>query len=87
MQSRIWLISLTTVLFVGAAFLTLRAASSAPAAVPQTTTHATPAPPGTPPSHPPPSAPEESATIADDPTTAPDPAQSADNNVSFPTDI
>jgi hypothetical protein len=37
--------------------------------------------------HPPPSAPEESATIADDPTTAPDAAQSADNNVSFPTDI
>ena len=37
--------------------------------------------------HPPASAPEESATIADDPTTAPDPAQSADNNVSFPTDI
>jgi hypothetical protein len=37
--------------------------------------------------HPPASAPEESATIADDPTTAPDPSQSADNNVSFPTDI
>jgi hypothetical protein len=37
--------------------------------------------------HPPPSAPEESATIKDDPTTAPDPSQSADNNVSFPTDI
>ena len=38
-------------------------------------------------SHPPPSAPEESATIVDDPTTAPDASQSADNNVSFPTDI
>jgi hypothetical protein len=37
--------------------------------------------------HPPPSAPEETATITDDPTTAPGPAQSADNNVSFPTDI
>jgi len=37
--------------------------------------------------HPPASAPEESATITDDPTTAPDPSQSADNNVSFPTDI
>jgi len=36
--------------------------------------------------HPPASAPEESATITDDPTTAPDPSQSADNNVSFPTD-
>jgi len=32
-------------------------------------------------------APEESATISDDPTTAPDPKQSADNNVSFPTNI
>ena len=30
---------------------------------------------------------EESATIADDPTIAPDAGQSADNNVSFPTDI
>ena len=39
------------------------------------------------PSHPPASGPEESATITDDPTTAPDPSQSADNNVSFPTDI
>jgi hypothetical protein len=37
--------------------------------------------------HPPPAAPEESATITDDPTIAPDAAQSADNNVSFPTDI
>jgi hypothetical protein len=36
---------------------------------------------------PPPSAPEDTATITDDPATSPDPAQSADNNVSFPTDI
>jgi hypothetical protein len=34
-----------------------------------------------------PSAAEESATIQDDPTIAPDPKQSADNNVSFPVDI
>ena len=34
-----------------------------------------------------PQVPEESATIRDDPTVAPDPKQSADNNVSFPTDI
>jgi hypothetical protein len=34
-----------------------------------------------------PQVPEESATIKDDPTIAPDPKQSADNNVSFPTDI
>ncbi len=34
-----------------------------------------------------PSAAEESATIQDDATVAPDPKQSADNNVSFPVDI
>lgn len=33
-----------------------------------------------------PQVPEESATIRDDPTIAPDPKQSADNNVSFPND-
>jgi hypothetical protein len=37
--------------------------------------------------HPPPAAPDESATIADDPTLAPDAAQSADHGVSFPADI
>jgi hypothetical protein len=81
----IWLIVLSTALFFGAAFVTLRAAeqairpaASAPAPRPQA---------GSPPTHPPASAPEESATITDDPTTAPDPSQSADNNVSFPNDI
>jgi hypothetical protein len=63
------------------------AAATSPAAAndfaPSSAKLATPAPP----SHPPPSAPEESATITDDPTTAPDAAQSADNNVSFPADI
>ena len=34
-----------------------------------------------------PQVPEESATVRDDPTIAPDPKQSADNNVSFPNDI
>jgi hypothetical protein len=34
-----------------------------------------------------PQVPEESATIRDDPTIAPDPKQSADNAVSFPNDI
>jgi hypothetical protein len=34
-----------------------------------------------------PQVPEESATIHDDRTIAPDPKQSADNNVSFPSDI
>jgi hypothetical protein len=59
------------------------AAAAANALAPSSARFAAPAPP----SHPPPSAPEESATIADDPTTAPDASQSADNNVSFPTDI
>lgn len=80
----IWLIVLSTVLFFGAAFVTLRAAEQAtrPAA-------GAPARPqaNSPPTHPPAAAPEESATISDDPTTAPDPSQSADNNVSFPNDI
>ena len=31
--------------------------------------------------------PESTATIRDDPTIAPDPQESADNNVSFPSDI
>jgi hypothetical protein len=47
----------------------------------ETAAAATTAQPGAPP------VPEESATIRDDPTIAPDPKQSADNNVSFPNDI
>ena len=103
-----WLIATSTILFLGAAFITLRAAERASQAaiapaggtitVPPVTPRTTAAPgtigaPGVtvpseaPSKHPPPAAPEESATIIDDPATAPDPAQSADNNVSFPTDI
>jgi hypothetical protein len=70
---------LAAIVLLGTAVVTLRAAE-------QATSHAVP-PVGTAKQHPPVSAPEESATIADDPTTAPDPSQSADNNVSFPTDI
>jgi hypothetical protein len=55
----------------GAAVLIARAADQAPKAPP----------PGAP------QVPEESATIRDDRTIAPDPKQSADNNVSFPSDI
>jgi hypothetical protein len=93
----LWLMPLTALLFFGAAFVTLRAAEQAtnqPArlAVPFSASAAAasaapPAPPTSSSKHPPPSTPEESATIADDPTIAPDPAQSADNDVSFPTDI
>ena len=68
----IWLIVLGALLFFSAAFVTLRAAEQATQPKP---------------THPAASAPEESATIADDPTTAPDASQSADNNVSFPNDI
>jgi len=85
----IWLIALSGVILSGAALVTLRAAERASHAKPVSPatgagpTTVLPAPPG----HPPPSTPEESATIPDDPTTAPDPSQSADKNVSFPNDI
>jgi hypothetical protein len=68
----IWVIAVSGVVLSGAAIVTLRAAEQHPPTAP---------------AHPAPSAPEESATITDDPTTAPDPSQSADNNVSFPNDI
>lgn len=74
-----WVIVVVTVIFLGAALVTLRAAATVGS---DPARQAQPAP-----AHPPASAPEESATIADDPTTAPDAAQSADKNVSFPTDI
>ena len=76
----------TAIVAIGAAEpTTVRgAAEAAPpkstAAKPVTPQAATPAP-GAPPM------PEESATIRDDPTIAPEPRQSADNNVSFPSDI
>lgn len=68
----------------GAAVLESRAAAERAPAVnaPGTKPSAAKAPPpGAP------QVPEESATIRDDPTIVPDPKQSADNNVSFPTDI
>ena len=88
----IWLVMAGAVLFFGAAVFTLRAAEHAAAAqatAKSSVTSAAPADtaPKKAPSHPPPAAPEETATITDDPTVAPDAAQSADNNVSFPTDI
>jgi hypothetical protein len=95
-----WIIVLSSVLFFGVAVVTLRAAERAVHPGASAAVHSGPASavaPGKQPAtahtvlperqHPPASAPEESATIADDPTTAPDAAQSADNNVSFPTNI
>jgi hypothetical protein len=76
MPNKMWWVIVGAVIFFGAALVTLRAAEQA-----------TDRPARPPTSHPAPSAPEESATIVDDPTVAPDAAQSADNNISFPTDI
>jgi hypothetical protein len=72
------------VLSSGAAILIARAADQKPP-----TTAPVAAKPTAPKSAPPgaPQVPEESATLRDDPTIAPDPKQSADNNVSFPNDI
>lgn len=89
--------TLLGVLCVSAVFVTLRAAEqpkdapAAPSAAPVSAAH-TPAspgsvPPATTPANPAPSAPEESATIRDDPTVAPDPRENADNSVTFPADI
>jgi hypothetical protein len=93
----IWVIAVSGVVLSGAAIVTLRAAERAAPGTAPAAGHAANAPatagagdtvhPPTAPAHPAPSAPEESATIVDDPTTAPDPSQSADNNVSFPNDI
>ena len=69
-------------LSIGAVILTTRAADQAPR--PVAGTSATPPKPVSPGA---PQVPEESATIRDDPTIAPDPKQSADNSVSVPNDI
>jgi hypothetical protein len=59
-----------------------KAAAASPAAMaPGPTGVSRLTPPGSP------QVPEESASVRDDPTIAPDPKQSADNNVSFPSDI
>ena len=87
----IGILTFAAVVCGGAVVLESRAADS-----PATTAPAHPAsakaPVASPPAAKPPApgapqVPEESATIRDDPTIAPDPKQSADNNVSFPTDI
>jgi hypothetical protein len=67
------------VLCAGAVVLQTRAADESHP--PATSRDKTAPPPGAP------QVPEESATLRDDPTIAPDPKQSADNNVSFPSDI
>ncbi len=59
----------------------------APVSPPPTLASPGSVPPATTPANPAPSAPEESATIRDDPTVAPDPRENADNSVTFPADI
>lgn len=66
----IGLITLMSLLCLGAALFALRATAQSKGAPPSSQ-----------------STEEESATIKDDPTIAPDASQSADNNVSFPVDI
>jgi len=73
------------VLVAGAAVLETRAAV-APAGAVAPPAAGPKAPAAKPPAPGAPQVPEESATIRDDPTIAPDPKQSADNNISFPND-
>jgi hypothetical protein len=78
-----WILTTVVLFSSGTAIVTIGAAASGPkstAAKPVPPQTATPAPGA-------PAIPEESATIRDDPTIAPDPKQSADDNVSFPADI
>jgi hypothetical protein len=76
-----------TAIASGALILTTHAADqpSPPAAASPTAAKPT-APAAKPPAPGAPQVPEESATIRDDPTIAPDPKQSADHSVSFPND-
>ena len=83
-----WILTAVVLLSSGTAIVTIRAAERAANAARPEPTPAKPVAPKTA-AHAPgaPAVPEESATIRDDPTIAPDPKQSADNNVSFPADI
>ena len=93
MHKLIAVLTSLVVLSSGAVILTTQAADQKPtvppAAAPTAPAPAAAAKPNTPKAAPPgaPQVPEESTTIRDDPTIAPDPKQSADNNVSFPNDI
>lgn len=75
---------------VASVFITLNAGAGLEGGVPASAVAADKAPakpaPGKPEVSVPPK-PEESATIQDDPTIAPDPGESADNNITFPVDI
>ncbi len=75
---------------VASVFITLNAGADLKGGVPASAVAADKAPTKPAPTKPEvsvPPKPEESATIQDDPTIAPDPAESADNNITFPVDI
>jgi hypothetical protein len=70
----------------GAAYMSLRvAAQETDAPPPAPATQTVPQAPSQTPGKKAPG--DDAATIEDDPTIAPDPKQSADNNISFPADI
>ncbi|HEY4213241.1 MAG TPA: hypothetical protein VGM84_17305 [Steroidobacteraceae bacterium] len=82
-------LSVLGIVCAGGAAMSLRAAEQkpVPAAKAAPASQPTAAKPAAPAQKPPAGAPEEDATIKDDPTVAPDPQQSADSSVSFPADI
>jgi hypothetical protein len=78
MPSR-WALIVLALCIAASMFITYRASAQAgKAAAPATTT---------PPPRPSASKPEDSASLPDDPTLVPDDKESADNNITFPTDI
>ena len=85
-----WALLVLVGCIVASIFITLTAGADLKGGVPASAVAADKAPVKPAPAKPdvsvPPKA-EESATIQDDPTIAPDPKESADNNITFPVDI
>jgi hypothetical protein len=85
-----WAVMVLAGCIVASIFITLTAGADLKGGVPASAVAADKAPakpaPGKPDVSVPPKA-EESATIQDDPTIAPDAKESADNNITFPVDI
>jgi hypothetical protein len=90
-----WALLVLLACIIASLFITLNAGAESKAGAPATAAAADKAPAKPTPAKPAPSKPdvsvppkaEESATIQDDPTIAPDPKESADNNITFPVDI
>jgi hypothetical protein len=76
MPSR-WALIVLALCIAASMFITYRASAQASKAATPATTAPRPAA----------SKPEDSATLPDDPTLVPDDKESADNNITFPTDI